>query len=158
MLNAENTFDWKTHLDDHEKAKRAFYSESLSKEEKEDTISLDSYYSTEYARIIGVPFHKGEASIAKDAKLSTLYAVDVIHGRFILGEKIISKNSRFSCVYSLLVMKGKKNDLIHRSMMEMGIRQPNDYWVRQYFRYMEHVAGKCEPPFWVLSHRLDWFA
>lgn len=158
MLNANNSQLLFDHLLHHEEAKKAFYSESLSKEEKEDAISLDSFYSMEYAKIIGIPFYKGESSIAKDAKLSTLYAVDIVRDRFILGEKSVSKNPRFSCVYSLLVMKGKKNDLIHRSMIETGIRKPNDYWVKQYFRYMEHISGNCDPPFWVLSNRLDWFA
>jgi hypothetical protein len=50
---------------------------------------------------------KREAVIAKSAKYSYLYAIDVLHGKFLLGEPAIAKSADYSYWYARNVLKGK---------------------------------------------------
>lgn len=145
-------------------AKEAFYylknnnnCSDFEREDKERLISLSPEYSVEYATIVG-RFEKGEESISSSAKLSTYYAIHVLKNRFLKGEKEIAKSPYYSCAYSLFAMNGEKNDLIHRSMLEIGIREKNNYWVREYCRYMEHLKGEGEKPYWAdRNAAINWF-
>ena len=43
--------------------------------------------------------------ISKNAKYSYLYALDILKGRFELGEKVISKDAHYSYYYARNVLK-----------------------------------------------------
>jgi len=115
--------------------------------EGEDIISKDPYYSVEYSKIIG-RFEKGESAIATSPKFSTFYAVKILKGRFVLGETSIAESPYYSCAYSVYVLKGSKNDVIHRSMLKRGIVEKDNYWVKEYCRYMEYLEGRGPKPYW----------
>ena len=108
--------------------------------EGEDAIALSSFASYLYARDIlhgrwpegevtilefGIPEHvylyakevikgiwqEGEAVIAEDNWYSLLYARNILHGRFLLGEKAIAKNPHTSEPYRKTIypeFKGKR--------------------------------------------------
>lgn len=147
-----------------QKAKEAFYylknnKDCLEKdlEEKEDMIALCPDYSIEYARVVG-SFEKGEAAIAKSARHSAYYAINILKSRFLRGEKEISKSAFYSCAYVLFIMEGEKNDQIHRSMLELGIKEKNSYWVKEYCRYMEYLKGEGDRPYWAdKKAAINWF-
>ena len=125
--------------------------------EGEKLIAEDPHYSVEYSKIVG-RFEEGERSIAKDAKLSTYYAVGVLKSRFVLGEPAIAESAYYSCAYSIYVLKGLKVDLIHRSMLQKGIIEKNNYWVKEYCRYMEYLEGRGTKPYWADENAaINWF-
>lgn len=125
--------------------------------EGEEAISKDPEYSVEYSKIVG-RFEKGEQSIAKDSKLSTYYAIKVLKDRFVLGEKAISENAYYACAYSVYVLKGLKVASIHRSMLQKGISEKNNYWVKEYCRYMEYLEGRGSKPYWADENAaINWF-
>ena len=144
----------------YEKAKEAFLiAQKMGSRyvEGEEDISKDPHYSVEYAKVVG-RFEKGEPSIAKDPKLSTYYAMKVLKGRFILGEPAIAQSPYYTCAYSIHVLKGAKVDTIHHSMLKRGITDRNNYWVKEYCRYMEYLDGRGEKPYWADENAaVNWF-
>jgi hypothetical protein len=125
--------------------------------EGEDEISKDPFYSIEYARTIG-RFEKGEPIIATDPKLSAYYAIKILRGRFLLGERAIAQSAYYTCAYCVYILKGEKVEEIHHAMLKKGITESSSYWVREYCRYMEHVEGKGEKPYWAdESAAINWF-
>ena len=46
-------------------------------------------------------------AFSKYASYSYLYALDVLKGRFRLGEKAISKDAEYSYIYALNILKGR---------------------------------------------------
>lgn len=143
-----------------EKAKQAYLvAQKLGSRypEGESDIAKDPFYSVEYAKIVG-RFELGEHSIAKNAKLSTYYATKVLKDRFILGEEAIANSAYYSCAYLVYVLKGKKVDTIHMSMLKKGITEKDNYWVKEYCRYMEHLSGRGERPYWADENAsINWF-
>lgn len=125
--------------------------------EGEDDIAKDPYYSVEYSKIVG-RFEKGEPAIANSAKLSAYYAVKILKDRFILGEPAIATSAYYSCAYITYLLKGKKVDVIHRSMLQKGIVDKDNYWVKEYCRYMEYLSGQGEMPYWADENAaINWF-
>ena len=127
--------------------------------EGEQEISEDPYYSLEYALFLKSRFEKGEPAISKSAKLSATYAVKVIRGRFELGEKAISTNPYFTCAYLALSLSGVKVESIHREMLKNALgSHKEDYWTKEYFRYMEYLDGRGKEPYWVSKNsHINWF-
>ncbi len=78
------------------------YRESL-----ERIISQDIFFSYEYAiNVIKGRWVLGEAAISESAWCSYHYAKYVIQGRFILGEAEIIKDSEYSYLYARNVLRG----------------------------------------------------
>ena len=126
-------------------------------EEGEESISSSSVYSVEYSKIVG-RFEQGEPKIAEDPKLSTYYALNVLKARFVLGEMAIAQSPYFSCAYCARILKGVKVDVIHLSMLKKGIADQNNYWVKEYCRYMEYLEGRGEKPYWTdEGAAINWF-
>jgi len=108
-------------------------SEKLGKRmpELEPVISKDAYYSYCYAiNIIKGKWELGEPTISKNAQFSFIYARDV-KGRFILGEPAISKNALYSYLYAKYVIKGKLPDFMHNQMI-----LENDKYTKQYIEFI----------------------
>ena len=78
------------------------------RESLEHTIGSDAKWSYEYAiNVIGGRWELGEDAISKDAEYSFWYAEQVIKGRFILGEDAISKDAFASYEYACVVIEGR---------------------------------------------------
>lgn len=77
-------------------------------QEEIKAISKNAQYSYIYAvDILKGRFKLGEKAISKNAEHSYLYALDILKGRFKLGEKVISKNAYYSNLYKLDILKEK---------------------------------------------------
>ena len=146
--------------DFYEKAKEAYLIDQKMGSryyEGEDDISKNPHYSVEYAKMVG-RFEKGEPSISRDPKLSTYYAIKILKDRFVLGEESIAKSAYYTCAYSIHVLRGLKVDIIHHSMLKKGITDKNNYWVKEYCRYMEYLNGQGERPYWADENAaVNWF-
>lgn len=145
----------------NKKAKDAFeHAQKIGQRypEGEDDIAQDLFYSSQYARLIG-RFEKGEITLSKDAKFSAYYAIKIIEGRFELGEPAISKSAYYTCAYVLLALDGAKIESINRAMMSRAISdEKENYWVKEYFRYMQYLDGQGSKPYWAdKKAAINWF-
>jgi hypothetical protein len=76
--------------------------------ELELEIAKDPKWAYEYAlNVIKGRFELGEPVIAKDAKLAYNYALNIIKGRFPLGEPAIAKDLKYAYWYARDVIKGR---------------------------------------------------
>ena len=72
----------------------------------EPIIAKSAKYSYEYAlNILHNTFELGEPTIAKTANYSIEYAFYVLKNRFKLGEPIIAKDQRYAKIYTKYVLK-----------------------------------------------------
>lgn len=55
--------------------------------------------------VLRARFEAGENAIIKDLHFSTLYALNIIKGRFEIAEK--SEHSYYACVYAICVLKSR---------------------------------------------------
>jgi len=99
-------------------------------------ISKNAEYSYLYAiNVLKGRFEMGEKAISKDAEYSYCYARDVLEGRFEMGEKAISNSAEYSYYYARHVLKGR---------FEMGeeVIETNSWY---YYLYAEDVLkGRFE--------------
>ena len=74
----------------------------------EKVIAQDANMSYEYAiDVIKGRFKLGEPTIAKNTELAYEYAVNVIQGRFKLGESVIATDAKWAYLYARWVFKGR---------------------------------------------------
>jgi hypothetical protein len=72
----------------------------------ESIIAKSAKYSYEYAiQILEDAFKLGEPAIAKTANYSIEYAFYVLKNKFKLGEPIIAKDQRYAKIYTKYVLK-----------------------------------------------------
>jgi len=101
----------------------------------EPIISKDAGYSYYYAiNIIKGRWELGEPTISKDVYYSYIYAKDVVKGRWELGEPIIRKNANtyYSYCYARYVIKGKLPDFMHNQMI-----LSNDEYAKEYIEFIK---------------------
>ena len=78
------------------------------RESLEHTICSDAKCSYKYAiNVINGRWKLGEAAISESAERSYWYAKYIIEGRFVLGEAAISKDAELSYEYAINVIKGR---------------------------------------------------
>ena len=78
------------------------------RESLERIISEDAKCSYKYAiNVINGRWKLGEAAISESAERSYWYAKYIIEGRFVLGEAAISKDAELSYEYAINVIKGR---------------------------------------------------
>jgi len=74
----------------------------------ETIIAKDARHSYRYALdVLEGRFELGEPAIAKDPTLSYYYAVDVLEERFELGEAAIASNACTAYYYAVKILKGR---------------------------------------------------
>jgi len=96
-------------------------------------ISKNVFHSYYYAiNVIKGKFILGEPLISKNTAYSYWYAKIVIKGKFILGEPAINKNAEYSCWYAKYVIKGKLPDFMHNQM----ILENNEY-TKEYVKFIQ---------------------
>ena len=78
--------------------------------ELEPIIAKSAKYSYEYAiQILEDAFKLGEPEIAKSSIYSYMYATDILNGKpFKLGEPAIAKDASFSFMYASDILNGKR--------------------------------------------------
>ncbi len=75
---------------------------------REKIIAKDPYYAFIYAKdILHGCFPLGEEAIAKDLPYAYYYARDVLHNRFQLGEEAIAKDPYCACYYAIDVLHNR---------------------------------------------------
>jgi len=101
--------------------------------ELEPVISKNAYFSYWYAMdVIKGRFILGEPAISKNAGSSFYYATDVIKDRFILGEPTISKNAHYSYWYATDIIKGKLPDFMHNQII-----LDNNEYTKEYVKFIQ---------------------
>jgi len=101
--------------------------------ELEPFISKDAEYSYLYAiNIIKGRWELGEAIISKDAYFSYYYAINIIKDRFILAEPTISKDAEYSYYYARYVIKGKLPDFMHNALL-----LSTDEYTKEYVKFIQ---------------------
>ena len=78
-----------------------------------------------------------EHILSQDARYSFFYAKDIIKGRWELGENTISQDIYFSFLYAKDVLKNKLPELMHNMMILHAIKDPNKYFVKEYFELIK---------------------
>ena len=78
-----------------------------------------------------------EHIILNNAWHSYQYAFNIIKGRWIEAEDIIMNNSYAAYHYALHIMKGKLPEKMHNMMILHGIKNPNNYCAKAYFKYIK---------------------
>ena len=87
-----------------ENSKKKTLEKSKEMIEKEALKSAyDSYFHA--LNVIKGRFELGEKIISKNAYYSYSYALNVLQGRFELGEEVISKNAEYSIKYGKDILK-----------------------------------------------------
>jgi len=95
-------------------------------------ISKNVFHSYYYAiNVIKGKFILGEPLISKNTAYSYWYAKIVIKGRFILGEPAISKDTCFIFHYATDVIKGRLPDFMHNQMI-----LSNDEYTKEYIEFI----------------------
>lgn len=73
---------------------------------REDIIAKDAKHSYEYAiQVLKDRFPKGEPVIAKNAHLAVYYAMHILKDRFVKAEEAIATNATYARFYSVFVLK-----------------------------------------------------
>lgn len=122
-----------------------------------DWLSIQSYI---HARDKEKPVPESEIFISQNGETAYLYALRVLHGRFELGEYAISRCPEWAVRYARFIMrkrfpaaekyisqhpescylyfkhvtKKKLPKKMHRAMISMGFKFPNNYYVAKYMR------------------------
>jgi hypothetical protein len=100
---------------------------------REKAIAKSTEYSYLYAMdVLKGRFPLGEPAIAKSAKYSYWYARDILKGKFPLGEPAIAKSAKYSYWYARDVLRGEFK------LGEPAIEKDENYWKQ----YCEHFRIK----------------
>jgi len=101
--------------------------------ELEPIISKNAQCSYLYAlNVIKGKWELGEPAISKNAYYSYLCAKHVIKGRWELGEPAICKDAYSSYWYAIEVIKGRLPDFMHNALL-----LSNDKFVKEYIEYIK---------------------
>jgi len=79
---------------------------------------------------------KLENIILTDSWYSCRYAELLIKGKWIEAEDIIMTSPGDSYYYARDVIKGKLPEKMHNMMILHAIKDPDDIWVKEYFKYI----------------------
>jgi len=114
------------------KGRRAGYLADIQKEAKDgryrDVLKKDAHIATMFARdILLGRFEEAEEEIATSAQWSYVYAAMVLNGRFKLGEDAIATHAGYSLSYALNVLHG-------RFLAGEEVMKTDDYVWRSYTR------------------------
>ena len=103
-------------------------SDSKEIEKYEKIISSDMYCSFQYAKLLNSRFEKGEKTISKSAKLSLLYAKEILENRFLEGEKEIFQNIDLTYEYII--------NLVKKPIQEVHVKLLNSKWRKDYIIFL----------------------
>ena len=103
------------------------------------TLNPDEAYRKAWLgrKLSGKRSLKQELIILTDPFCSCLYAQKIIKGRWIDAEDIIMTDPACTFDYAFYVIKGKLPDKMHNMMILHAIKNPNDIWVKEYFKLIK---------------------
>lgn len=68
------------------------------------------------------------------------YAKDIIKGRWKEGEKFINTHPAHRFMYARDVIKGKLPEDMHNNMVSRGIKNPENFYVKEYFKLLQRLT------------------